>query len=209
MRASTFEFISPGVPVTSLPARLELTTSRVSPLLVLTVVLPFALLALIPYVMIAQHPGALSLVWRFETSIPLAVALLSWTLLFGWPIASALGKLGRRQTVLLKKASIRVCERSAFSSTAWSAPIPEFAGLAHHVRASLSGTRHELILVHPIPTRSVLLRVSPAISQREIDDMALLLGCREIPPRIFYHSRPRARASLQSAPGALAAASSP
>lgn len=208
MRASAFETISPNAPITALPARLELTASRVSPILVLTLVLPFALLALIPFFMITQHPEAPALIAHVETSIPLGIALLAWTLLFGWPIASALPKLGRRQTVLIRPGMVRVCERSAFANSAWSAPLNSYIGLAHHVRASLSGTRHELILVHPNPARSVLVRMSPAISQREIDDLAQVLGCREIVPRIFYSKANLAAKELGGARATLAAVAS-
>lgn len=208
MRASAFETISPNAPITALPVRLELTASHVSPILVLTLVLPFSLLALIPFVLIAGHPEAFQLISRLETSIPLGFALVAWTLLFGWPIASALAKLGRHQTVLIGRGSIRVCERSTFSRSAWTAPLQSYTGLAHHVRASLSGTRHELILVHPNPARSILLRLSPAIGQREIDELSQVLGCREIAPRVFYRKEIAVPKGIRSRGTTLAAASS-
>ena len=208
MRSSAFETILPNTPITAVPAKLELTASRVSPILVLTLVLPFALLALVPYVMIAEHPEAVLLISRFETSIPLGIAFLAWTLIFGWPIASAFSKLGRRQTVIIHSDLVRVWERAAFSQSAWSAPLHTYRGLAHHVRATLSGTRHELILVHPDPARSILLRLSPAIGQREIDELTQLLGCREIAPRVFYRKEHMPRRGVRSAATTLAASAS-
>jgi len=186
MRASAFETIVPNAPITSLPAHLELTASRVSPILVITLALPVAIAALIPFCLIARHPEVLGLISRLETSIPLGLALIAWTALFGWPIATTIASFGRRRHISLYHGSIDVIDTNLLKQNAWSEPLSAYLGLAHHVRASLSGTRHELLLVHPDPGRSLMLHASATVSQREIDDMAHLLGCREIAPRVFY-----------------------
>jgi hypothetical protein len=54
------------------------------------------------------------------------------------------------------------------------------------VRASLSGARHELILVHPVWEKSILLSVAPRTSQNEVERVADLLGHKEIPPAELY-----------------------
>ena len=54
------------------------------------------------------------------------------------------------------------------------------------MRASLSGTRHELILVHPERDKCVLLSVAPRTTQAEVDRVATLLGHKEIPPSELY-----------------------
>lgn len=58
--------------------------------------------------------------------------------------------------------------------------------VAHHVRTSLSGTRHELILVHPEQEKSILLCVAPRTSQSEVDCVAALIGHKPIPPGELY-----------------------
>jgi hypothetical protein len=50
----------------------------------------------------------------------------------------------------------------------------------------LSGTRHELILVHPEREKSVLLSVAPRTSEGEVDRVATLLGHKVIPPSELY-----------------------
>ncbi len=59
-------------------------------------------------------------------------------------------------------------------------------GVVHHVRASLSGTRHELILVHPQREKSVLLSLADKMPQSEVDRVAALLGQKVVPPSELY-----------------------
>ena len=98
---------------------------------------------------------------------------------------------------------MRVEEGSPFGSWTWSEPLSAYAGVAHHVRASLSGTRHELILVHPEREKSVLLSVAPRTTQAEVNRVINLLGSFEIPPSALYRfkapwMRSRSRASAPS-----------
>jgi len=206
MRASAFDSIVPSTPITALPAALELNASRVSPILVLILALPVALAALVPFCLIAQHSEFLGLISRIETSIPLAFALVGWTALFGWPIAAAVANFGRSQSITIYHGAVSVAERRLFSRTSWSEPLPAYLGVAHHVRASHSGSRHELLLVHPDPARSLLLRACTTICQREIDELCHLLGCREIAPRVFYRKARRAVVPHEGPASSLAAA---
>ena len=59
--------------------------------------------------------------------------------------------------------------------------VGEFSGIAHHVRATLSGVRHELILVHPMRDRSVLLLAANAIGQSTIEQAAHLFRLPQVP----------------------------
>jgi hypothetical protein len=54
------------------------------------------------------------------------------------------------------------------------------------VRASLSGTRHELILVHPEREKSVLLSLAAKMAQTEVDRVATLVCHKEIPASALY-----------------------
>jgi hypothetical protein len=49
------------------------------------------------------------------------------------------------------------------------------------VRTSLSGARHELVLVHADPAHNVLIGLAPSMPQQHIDRVAILLGLLEIP----------------------------
>jgi hypothetical protein len=81
---------------------------------------------------------------------------------------------------------VTVTEGGYFHNWTWSAPLASYTGVAHHVRASLSGARHELILVHPVWEKSILLSVAPRTSQSEVERVASLLGHKEIPPAELY-----------------------
>jgi hypothetical protein len=69
---------------------------------------------------------------------------------------------------------------------ACSAPLASYSGVTHRVRASLAGSRHELILVHHEREKSILLSVAPRTSQADVERVAALLGQRQIPPSERY-----------------------
>lgn len=206
MRATAFETILPNSPITSLPFSLEQTASRVSPLLMVALALPAALAALTPFWLIAQHADPALLAGRWETSIPLAAAFLLWAVLFGWPIAIRAWRIGQRRRISLVPHSVEVTDASLLGHACWFEPLASYDGIAHHIRASLSGTRHELLLIHPDPKRSLLLRAAASINQREIDELASLLGCREIAPQMFYRSLGRAARNVAGVRRGLATA---
>ena len=205
MRAAAFETVLPNTPITMLPLNLTLTHSRVSPLLMVALALPAALAALTPFWLIARHADASFLISRPETSIPLAAALIAWALLFGWPIMRQASRIGQSRHIAIAGGRVHVVDRGLFGPNAWSEPLLAYAGLAHHVRASLSGNRHELLLIHPDPSRSVLLRAAETIHQQEINVLTGLLGCREIAPRMFYRKPDRGSQTYPAARGELAA----
>ena len=77
-------------------------------------------------------------------------------------------------------------QRTPFGSTAWSVPLASYSGIAHHVRASLSGLRHELILVHPDPAKNLLVAVADRIPQATLDRAKALLRLPEVPAKSLY-----------------------
>lgn len=82
--------------------------------------------------------------------------------------------------------AVTVEDRSLAGRDTWSEAVSNFNGVAHHVRASLSGSRHELILVHTEPEKSILLSTKPLISDRETSEMAIALGQRVVHARSLY-----------------------
>ena len=186
MRAAAYDTVVPNSPITSLPLNLVETASRASPILVLLLALPVALAGLVPFWLILQHAGPALLGSNPAATITLGIALIAWTALFGWPIARQTGRFGLCRSITITHGHVRVADRGLLASSAWNEPLSAYLGLAHHVRSSLSGTRHELLLIHPDPARSLLLRTAASISHGEIDVLTNLLGCREIAPRMFY-----------------------
>ena len=76
---------------------------------------------------------------------------------------------------------VSVSDRAVLGSRLWQVPLEEFSGIAHWVRSSLSGVRHELHLVHADPGKSLLIHRADHISQATIDAAGALLGLPPIP----------------------------
>jgi hypothetical protein len=190
MRATDFETILPDHPVTELPATLSQTPSRAAPFLLLALALPAATLSLFPFAMIADHlardPAVAA--QRPMTVLALALAFLVWLIVFGWPIAVRASRAMIDRHVAFAPGFVTVTDTGLLGARTWNEPLANYDGLTHRVKSSLSGTRHELILVHPNASRSVLLRASARISQSEIETTAALFGCPEIAPRVIYAS---------------------
>jgi hypothetical protein len=197
MRAAAFESITPDVPIVSLPLDIVQTGSRSSPLFMLALALPAAIAALTPFILIGLHAANdhSLLLDQPETSVLLGFALISWAALFGWPILRRAVAFGRKRHIEITGDRVIVRDGRGLRRKTWSEPISAYTGIAHHVRSSLSGTRHELLLIHPQTSRSLLLRAANNITQTEIDRLAVLLNCREIAPQMFYRNRDRAAAT--------------
>jgi hypothetical protein len=190
MRAAAFETILPNGPINSLPLELRQTPSRSSPLLMLTLALPAVIVVLAPFSMIAAHAALDSsmLIERTATTVQLGLALVLWALVFVLPLAKCAQQLVKSRTISITHELVNVTDRGLFGNKTWVQPLSAYRGIAHHVRSSLSGTRHELLLIHPNPACSLLLRAADNIGQTEIDDLGNLLGCREIAPQVFYRN---------------------
>lgn len=188
MRATDFETILPDAPLASLPVRLEQTPSRAAPFLLAALAAPAAAVSLAPFALLAEHltrdPSLIA--DRPVTSAGLIAALVVWIGVFLWPIAVRSGRASSSRLIVVTDTHIVVTDRGWLGERTWREPISAYSGISHRVRSSLSGTRHELILLHADPSRSVMLRAAPRIAQGEIDHVAALLGCREIAPRVIY-----------------------
>jgi hypothetical protein len=190
MRAAAFETILPNGPITILPLELVQTPSRTSPFLMLALAFPAALAVLAPFSMIAAHAAIDSSMFieRTATSVQLGVALVLWGLVFALPLAKRTRQLGQSRTISISDDRVNVTDSGILGNKTWVQPLSAYRGIAHHVRSSLSGTRHELLLIHPNPSYSLLLRAAEKIGQAEIDELGNLLGCREIAPQVFYRN---------------------
>lgn len=191
MHVAAIDSVSPSDTPATLPLRLDQTFSAASAILMLLPTLVIALALYIPACTLTLElladPSAPSLILqRPRSAMQVALGLILWTVLLGLLLRRAAARLGRARIVEIEAGSVRVTERGLFGRQRWAAPLASYLGVAHHVRATLSGSRHEVILVHPVPRHSVLLRIAPQIAQAEIGAIASLLGQREISPRALY-----------------------
>ena len=191
MRVAIYDRVEPPVPA-QLPLRLTQTCSQRAAIALLVLVVPAALggtvrracrrLAGAPGARRARRGRAASGARPRDSRRHRLSSSISWRC----RRAASWRAFRRTRTVEIADGLVSVTEGGHFRSWAWAAPLASFTGVAHHVRASLSGTRHELILVHPTRAMSVLLSVAPRTTQSEVDRVATLLGHKEIPPSELY-----------------------
>jgi hypothetical protein len=204
MRLASVETVLPaGIP-SQLPARSLQATSQSASFLKLALMFPAAIALLVPYLIIAERLAnseafRAALNARPVAAFQVAVALAFWTILFAWPLKQLTESFARMRSVKIDAETVEVTDSGLMGHETWSAPLAEYSGIAHHVRTSLSGVRHELVLVHPDRALTVLLAIAPKFSQPQIDELCALLVCPEVPSKELYNFRlpaiawPRAR----------------
>jgi hypothetical protein len=190
MRVTIYDRVEPPVPA-ELPLSLTQTCSQRAATAFLVLVVPAALggtlaaLTLVFQTMLA--PAARAVIEEHPAlGIEMLAALGFLIYLVALPMRRLIARLTTTRSVEIAHGFVRVTEGGNFRSWTWVAPLASFTGVAHHVRASLSGTRHELILVHSERDKCVLLSVAPRTTQAEVDRVVTLLGHNEIPPSELY-----------------------
>ena len=191
MQGAYFDHVVPTPDFTALPIRLQLSTSRSSAILKLALLAPMMILVAVPLSMIAAQAGAEHTALDYVLENPLSSAqivagLAIWAALFLIPLKRIITRMGARREVEITASEVRVADSSPFGGRDWSAPLASYKGIAHHIRSSLSGNRHELILVHADPAKCVLLAVADRISQETLDRAKSLFGLPELPARALY-----------------------
>ncbi len=93
-----------------------------------------------------------------------------------WPIARLLGDYSINRLDGFDGESLRVVRRGWIAEHASFHEAREFRGIAHRFRTMLSGTTHELLLLHTDPSRSVVAGHAARISDAEIKRLADMLG---------------------------------
>ncbi len=193
MRVAIFDQIEP-TGLSELPCRLVQDGSRAQAATLLFLYLPAVVgLAVAPLVIFLHAvltPGAQAVLTERPLLVAeLIVGFVFWLFLLGLPLKRLVGRLATHRIIEIDGRTVSVTDHGNLRTSTWDAPLASYAGLTHHVRASLSGTRHELILVHRNRKKSILLRLADHISQSEVDRLATLLGCEEIPARELYRIR--------------------
>lgn len=191
MRIAAIDSMTPSMPDFTVPSvRIDQFPARRTTGVLLAVLIAFAALLLSPFYLVATAALADQGLREAAATRPLAmvqicVGLAFWLVLLGFPIYRLLDTLTRSCIVEIAAGRVTVSDRSFGRSSSWSAPLADFLGVAPYLRASLSGVRHELILVHPDRERSVLLSMAPRLMQSEVDQVATALGLKELAPQIL------------------------
>lgn len=181
--------VASASPFDSLPFHAEQKSSRTAAVIMLMLLVPVLCLVLVPVGLVlafAPHQAWDAFVHKPLAAAMLTVGLLAWAALFLVPAKRILQRFGNQRRVTVTAERVTVGDQALFGSACWSVPLADFRGIAHHVRATLSGVRHELILVHPVRGRSVLLHSADAVAQATIDRATALFRLPQIPARELY-----------------------
>ncbi|MBU2581504.1 MAG: hypothetical protein KJ622_07285 [Alphaproteobacteria bacterium] len=156
--------------------------------------LPILVAVMLPSAMIAANAFAEPALRDRLAAAPMntagALAGVSiWLLMFGIPAYRALRRLGWSRSIELDRHSATVHDRTLFARSTYNLPLTEFDGVSHHVRTNLSGMRHELVLVHADPRKSLLVMMADAISQDETDEFARRYMLAQLPPGVMFRAK--------------------
>lgn len=191
MHRDTFEVVFEPAGLDALPLRSHQAAPPRANMLGLFAMTTLAALVVVPQIALAGYalisPDIRqSLIDQPVAAAQLAVALMFWIALFAWPIKRLLGRINRHRDVEISQHRVCVRDQHLFGSRQWDVPLNSYRGIAHHIRSSLSGTRHELVLVHPDPAQTVILMTAPMISAADISRLMALLGLPEIAASELY-----------------------
>jgi hypothetical protein len=186
-----FDRVTPATALENLPIHLEQSTSHASVVLKVLLMVPALVAVAVPLALLGAHamaePTAFALITDHPTeAVQIALGLTLWCALFVWPLRLVLARAGAARVIDIAAGMVRVTEQGPFRTAAWTEPLGAYRGVAHYVRTSLSGVRHEMILVHADPRRHVLLAAAPAMPQSLLTRTASLLGLPEISARDLY-----------------------
>lgn len=175
-------------------------SSRSSAFFLLGLALPVAVALLTPFALISVNPEAIAtLSEKPGSAVMLAFGLVAAALALVYCLLAGVERLSGRRKVSIRGGRILVEQQGLFGVKRWTQPLSSYAGVAHHIRASLSGTRHEIVLVHRHRAHDVLLSVSARAPSVPAGDVARELGLPEIEAKQIYRRvRPLPEAPVTS-----------
>ena len=115
--------------------------------------------------------------------VQLVTGLLFWIVLLAVPFWRLVRTAGLERKVAVGADAVTIAERGFFGSREQSLPLTSYRGIAHRIRASLSGTRHELVLVGPTARANVVIASAARLSETDIERMCRMTGLPSIAAR--------------------------
>ena len=172
------------VPPVAFPLALQQNVSRGRTALPILLLPPAVATMLAPLMFAASAVPSLTAV----ADNPLAAlqaggGIIVWAAFFVLPVKRLLGSCRGARSVHIDGGVVTVREQSLLGCHTWHAPLQDFRGLAHCVRSTLSGVHHELHLVHPEGSKSLLIFAAERISPTTVACALALLGLPLVPPR--------------------------
>jgi hypothetical protein len=197
--------ISASDPIRSLPVTLEQRTSPASLAIAGVFIALAAIVLLAPFGLLAAHAATAPTVFAAKIQQPavalqLGLALLVAVAFVAVPLRALLRRSMQPRQIVISRHTVSATGGTHGARTNWSEPPAAYQGGAHHIRTSLSGAQHEIVLVHAQPSKSIVLQTADRIAQPQIDAVAALLNVAQVPARALYERvRPERRTELQAA----------
>ncbi len=196
MRIAAIDRMTPSMPDwTAASIRIEQVPARRTTGFLLAALIALAAILLSPFYLIATAALADQGAREAVTIRPLALVqimagLAFWIVLLGFPIYRLIDTLTRSRTIEIAAGRVTVTDRAFGGTKVWTDPLTNFLGLAPYLRASLSGVRHELILIHPDRRHSLLVAMAPRLLQSDVDQIAAFFQLHELAPQTLRRSTP-------------------
>lgn len=208
MAVAQFDARSSNDSLPALPLTLDRQNSPTSIAIAATFIALAAAILLAPFSLLAAQaahdPVAfLATIQQPAIALQLSLALVVAVVFVTVPLRLLLRRSMQPRRIVVSGHRVEATNDPAGQPT-WSEPLSAYHGVAHHIRTSLSGARHEIVLVHPVAAKSIVLMSADRIGQPQVDAMAALLKVREVPARALYQNHP-----VRSHPEPMTAALSP
>jgi hypothetical protein len=191
-------------PIRSLPFILEQRASTTSLVIAGIFIVLAATVLLAPFGVLAAHAATapasfLATIQQPAVAVQLGLALLVALVFVAVPLRLLVLRSRRPRRIVISQQSVSVTTGTHGTPPDWSEPLTAYQGVAHHIRTSLSGAQHEIVLVHEQASKSVVLHTADRIGQPQIDAVAALLNLPQVPARALYERTPAKRPALQQA----------
>lgn len=152
-----------------------------------------ALILLTPFSLLAagaahDPTSFLNAVQQPAVAVQLGLALIVALTFVSMPLRKLVNR-SRLPARIVVTADAVLASTGADGASIWCEPLAAYHGVAHHIRTSLSGTEHEIVLVHAEPSKSVVLKSADRIAQPQLDAVSVLLGVPQVPARTLYQGR--------------------
>lgn len=175
----------------TLPITLNHKASATSYFVAASFILCAACFLLVPFVLLvamaAYEPNSVWMIARNpSTAIQLGLALLVGIAFVTYPLRRLVQRMRSPRLIMINDGTVSATGSRPDGKPAWSEPLSAYKGIAHHVRTTLSGAHHEIVLIHAEPSKSVVLQTAERIAQPDVDAVAALLNIAEIPARMMY-----------------------
>jgi hypothetical protein len=122
----------------------------------IALLLPLGLALFLPFGLLVQHLAGdpavrAAMAERPTAAIQLLLALALLGSLLWWPLLRFVKSLTHTRSIAIDRRTVTVTERGLLDSRTWCEPVVVYIGVAHRVRASLSGVRTSSFSCTPTP----------------------------------------------------------